>query len=67
MTKYGLRKIKTLTLGMKMPYAMNSEKYKILQRTAEDCPVKRKLEKSIEIKLNWHQTKFKISRYIIVF
>ena len=41
---------------------MDSEKYKILQGTAEDCHVKRNLEKSIEIKVNWHQ-----GRYIIVF
>ena len=57
MTKDGPRKIKTLTLEIYMPSVMDSEKYKILQRTAEDCPVKRNLENSIEIKLNWHQTK----------
>ena len=40
-----------------MPSAIDSKKYKILQRTVEDCPVKRNQEHSIDIKLNWHQTK----------
>ncbi len=57
MTKDGLRKIKTINLEIYMPSSIDSKKYKILQRIAEDCPVKRNLENSIEIKLNWHQTK----------
>ena len=58
MTKDGLRKIKTFfTLEIYLRSAMDSEKYKILRKTAEDCPVKRNLENSIEIKSNWHQTK----------
>ena len=55
MTKDGLRKIKTFfTLEIYLRSAMDSEKYKILRKTAEDCPVKRNLEDSIEIKSNWH-------------
>ena len=57
MTKDGLRKIKTLNLEIYMPSAIDSKKYKILQRTSEDCPVKRNLENSIEMQSNWHQTK----------
>ena len=57
MTSEGARKIKTLVLEIFMPSELDSEKYKILQRTAEDCPVKLNLEGSVDIKLNWHQIK----------
>ena len=57
MTSEGPRKIKTLELEIFMPFELDSEKYKILQRTAEDCPVKLNLENSVDIKLNWHQIK----------
>ena len=56
MTKDGLRKIKTLTLEIYIS-AIDSEKYKIFQRTAQDCSLKRKLENFIQIKLNGHQIK----------
>ena len=39
------------------PSELDYQKYKILQRTAEDCPVKLNLEDSLDIKLNWHKTK----------
>ena len=54
MTTEGPRKIKTLVLEIYMPSEIDSQKYKILQRTAEDCPVKLNLESSLDIKLNWH-------------
>ncbi|WP_413678471.1 OsmC family protein [Prochlorococcus sp. MIT 0916] len=57
MTSEGPRKIKTLELEIFMPSELDTEKYKILQRIAEDCPVKLSLERSVDIKLNWHQTK----------
>ena len=57
MTSDGPRKIKTLVLEIFMPSDLDSEKYKILQSTAEECPVKLNLECSVDIKLNWHQTK----------
>ena len=57
MTSEGPRQIKTLALEIFMPSELDSEKYKILQRTAEDCPVKLNLEGSVDIKLNWYQTK----------
>ena len=57
MTSEGPRQIKTLELQIFMPSEIDTERYKILQRTAEDCPVKLNLERSVDIKLNWHQTK----------
>ena len=57
MTSKGPRQIKTLALEIFMPSELDADKYKILQRTAEECPVKLNLEHSVDIKLNWHQTK----------
>ncbi len=57
MTSEGPRKIKNLILEIFMPSELDSYKYKILQRVAKDCPVKLNLESSVDIKLNWHQTK----------
>ena len=57
MTLEGPRQIKTLALEIFMPSELDSEKYKILQRKAEDCPVKINLEDSVDIKFNWHQKK----------
>ena len=57
MTTEGPREIKNLVLEIYMPSEIDSQKYQILQRTAEDCPVKLNLESSVDIKLNWHQTK----------
>ena len=57
MTREGPRKIKTLILEIYMPSDIDCQKYKILQKTAEDCPVKLNLEGAVDIKLNWHQTK----------
>ncbi|WP_269613694.1 OsmC family protein [Prochlorococcus marinus] len=54
MTSKGPRKIKSLALDIFMPSELDSEKYKILKRTAEDCPVKLNLEVSMDIKLSWH-------------
>ncbi len=56
MTSEGPRKIKTLRLEIFMPSEIDAEKYKILQRIAEDCPVKLNLESCMDLKLNWHQT-----------
>ena len=54
MTSEEPRKIQTLVLEIFMPSDLDSQKYKILQNTAEDCPVKLNLECSIDIKLKWH-------------
>ena len=55
MTSEGPRKIKTLVLEIFMPSDLDSKKYKILQKTADDCPVKLNLECSIDIKLKWNK------------
>ena len=55
MTSEGPRKIKSLVLEIFMPSNLDSQKYKILQRKVEDCPVKLNLEDSINIDLNWYQ------------
>ncbi len=57
MTTEGPRKIKALVLEIYMPSEIDSQKFKILQRTAEACPVKLSIESSIDIKLSWHQLK----------
>ena len=57
MTSEGPRQIKTLAIEIFMPDELDTEKYKILQRIAEECPVKLNLERSVDIELNWHQTK----------
>ncbi len=54
MTSEGPRKIKTLVLEIFMPTELDFEKYKILQRNAEDCPVKLNLQSYVDIKLNLH-------------
>ena len=54
MTSEAPRKIKTLALEIFMPPELDSERYKLLQRSAEECPVKLNLEDSVDIKLNWH-------------
>ena len=54
MTWEGPRQIKALALEIFMPSELDSEKYKILQRSAEECPVKLNLQESVDIKLNWH-------------
>ncbi len=57
MTTVGPRKIKTLVLEIYMSSEIDSQKYKILKRVADECPVKLNLEASMDIKLNWKQTK----------
>ena len=54
MTSDGPRKVKTLALEIFMPSELDFKKFQILQRIAEDCPVKLNLEGSVDIKLNWH-------------
>ena len=54
MTAEGPRKIKSLVLEIHMPSEIDSQKYKVLQGIAEECPVKLNLENSIDIEMNWH-------------
>ena len=50
----GPRQTQTLALEIFMLSKLVSERYKILQRSAEECPVKLNLQESVDIKLNWH-------------
>tara|TARA_B100000579_G_scaffold409547_1_gene398695 strand:+ start:215 stop:607 length:393 start_codon:yes stop_codon:yes gene_type:complete len=59
MTSKGPRKVKSLVLEIFMPSNLDASKYKVLQRTANDCPVKINLDESIDIQLNWHQLTIK--------
>lgn len=54
MTSEGPRKVKSILLEIFMPSELDSQKIKVLQSTAEECPVKLNLEDSIDIELNWH-------------
>ena len=55
MISFRPRKIKTLILEIFMPTELDSQKYRLLQSTAEKCPVKLNLENSVDIILNWHK------------
>jgi len=55
MTSEGPRKIKSLVLEIFMPSKLDLEKYKVLKRAAQECPVKINLEECVDIKMNWHQ------------
>tara|TARA_Y100001968_G_scaffold268068_1_gene258275 strand:+ start:1424 stop:1804 length:381 start_codon:yes stop_codon:yes gene_type:complete len=57
MTSEGPRKIKSLLLEIFMPSELDPQKYKVLQRIAQECPVMINLEDSLEIELNWYQEK----------
>ncbi len=57
MTSEGPRKIKSLILDIFMPPELDFEKYNILKKISEDCPVKLNLEECIDIYLNWYQEK----------
>ena len=46
-TSEGHRQINTLELNIFMPYELDSEKYEILQITAEECPVNLNLEGTV--------------------
>ena len=55
MTSEGPRKIKILVLEIFMSSELDSHKYKILQKIADECPVKLNLESSVDILFNWNQ------------
>ncbi len=54
MTSDGPRKIKSLFLEIFMPSTLDTEKLKVFQTIANECPVKLNLEDSVDIKLNWN-------------
>ena len=53
MTTEPPRRISTLRVVLSLPPNLTTEQQKLLQRFAQDCPVKRNLDKSILIELHW--------------
>ena len=53
MTKSGPRKVEKLRVHLKLPQQLSNEQRSLLQRVAEECPVKRSLDPSIHLELIW--------------
>ena len=53
MTTQPLRRIGTLRVILSLPPNLTPDQQKLLQRVAQDCPVKRNLDHSIQIELHW--------------
>ena len=53
MTQSGPRKVEKLRVHMKLPQQLSNEQRALLQRVAEQCPVKRSLDPSIHLELIW--------------
>ena len=53
MTQSGPRKVEKLRVHLKLPQQLSNEQRALLQRVAEQCPVKRSLDPSIQLELIW--------------
>ena len=53
MTQSGPRKVEKLRVQLKLPQKLSNEQRSLLQRVAEQCPVKRSLDPSIHLELIW--------------
>ena len=53
MTQSGPRKVERLRVLLKLPQQLSNEQRALLQRVAEQCPVKRSLDPSIQLELIW--------------
>ena len=53
MTQSGPRKVEKLRVHLKLPHQLSNEQRSLLQRVAEQCPVKRSLDPSIHLELIW--------------
>ena len=53
MTQSAPRKVAKLRVHLKLPQQLSNEQRALLQRVAEQCPVKRSLDPSIELELIW--------------
>ena len=53
MTTEPSRCISTLRVVLSLPPHLTTEQQKLLQRVAQDCPVKSNLDESIQIELHW--------------
>ena len=53
MTQSGPRRVEKLRVHLKLPQQLSNEQRSLLQRVAEQCPVKRSLDPSIQLELIW--------------
>ena len=53
MTQSGPRKVEKLRVHLKLPQQLSNEQRSLLQRVADQCPVKRRLDPSIQLELIW--------------
>ncbi|KZR85324.1 OsmC-like protein [Synechococcus sp. MIT S9509] len=53
MTESGPRKVERLRLHLKLPQHLSDEQRSLLQRVAEQCPVKRSLDPLMQLELIW--------------
>ena len=53
MTQSGPRKVEKLSVHLKLPQQLSNDQRGLLQRVAEQCPVKRSLDPSIQLELIW--------------
>ena len=53
MTQSAPRKVAKLRVHLKLPQQLSNEQRSLLQRVAEQCPVKRSLDPSIHLELIW--------------
>jgi len=53
MTQSAPRKVAKLRVHLKLPQQLSNEQRALLQRVAEQCPVKHSLDPSIELELIW--------------
>ena len=53
MTQSGPRKVERLRVHVKLPQLLSDEQRSLLQRVAEQCPVKRSLDPLMQLELIW--------------
>ncbi|WP_115126697.1 OsmC family protein [Synechococcus sp. GEYO] len=53
MTQSGPRKVEKLRVHLKLPQQLSNEQRSLLQRVAEQCPVKRSLDPSLHLEMIW--------------
>ena len=54
MTQSGPRKVEKLRVHLKLPQHLSDEQRSLLQRVAEQCPVKRSLDPLMQLELIWN-------------
>ena len=54
MSETGPRKVRKLRVELHLPQHLSDDQRALLQRVAEQCPVKRSLDPSMELELIWH-------------